>query len=271
MTRNLSEFFFFFFLVKRLDEKWEITDQHLIAAVLHPNNKHLPKCPQFKERAISLLKKEMTKHYDRLVSTSSALTENSSNPFSTTLSSSSQLNSMTTSDCLDARKLILMEVFEKPSLPLVKTDVEKELENYLSSTLALEGDDDEHLLLFWKNHNGLFPLIGAVVRDILAIPASNTSVERQFSCCKNLVTEKRTRLGSEKLNKLVFLKKNMNLLKEIFSDEPNRTSLKRKQDKSDLNGEPLEKKKKGTDSYENPNEGQCFFIVSDSDDTEDSF
>ncbi|CAF4765957.1 unnamed protein product, partial [Rotaria sp. Silwood2] len=28
------------FLGKRLDEKWELTDEHLIAAVLHPNNKH---------------------------------------------------------------------------------------------------------------------------------------------------------------------------------------------------------------------------------------
>ncbi len=54
-------------------------------------------------------------------------------------------------------------------------------------------------------------------RDILAIPASNTSVERQFSSCKNTVTDKRTKLGSEKLNKLIFLKKNMNIFKEKFA------------------------------------------------------
>ncbi|CAF2957913.1 unnamed protein product [Rotaria sp. Silwood2] len=44
------------FLGKRLDEKLELTDEHLIAAVLHPNNKHLHKSPHLKERVILLLK-----------------------------------------------------------------------------------------------------------------------------------------------------------------------------------------------------------------------
>ncbi|CAF4805694.1 unnamed protein product, partial [Rotaria sp. Silwood2] len=57
---------------KRLDEKWELTDEHLIAAGLHPNNKHLHKSHHLKERAILLLKQEMFKRHDRFSSTTTS-------------------------------------------------------------------------------------------------------------------------------------------------------------------------------------------------------
>ncbi|CAF4832382.1 unnamed protein product, partial [Rotaria sp. Silwood2] len=57
-------------LGKRLDEKWELTDEHLIAEVLHPNNKHLHTSPHLKEREILLLKQEMFKRHDRFSSPS---------------------------------------------------------------------------------------------------------------------------------------------------------------------------------------------------------
>ncbi len=52
----------------------------------------------------------------------------------------------------------------------------------------------------------------SIARDILAILVSNTSVERLFSSCQNTVTDKRTKLGAEKLNKIIFLQKNRKIL-----------------------------------------------------------
>ncbi|CAF1285589.1 unnamed protein product [Rotaria sordida] len=239
------------FLGKRLDEKWEITDQHLIAAVLHPNNKHLHKTPQFKDRALFLLKQEMYKRYNHSLSTSSSsvpvssitsstssiscssstssiLCSSSTSSVSCSSSTSSilcssstpfsSLTSITKSVRLDARDILLREVFDKPPSPSApeRNDADKEFENYLASTLVMEGDENDDILAFWRQHKQTFPLIASIARDILAIPASNTTVERQFSSCKNTVTDKRTKLGSEKMNKLIFLKKNMNILKEKF-------------------------------------------------------
>ncbi len=167
----------------------------------------------------------MCKHYDRFLSTSSspvAVSPITSSPSSISCSSSTSslsLTSITKSVRLDARDILLREVFDKPPSPSVteKNDIDKEFEHYLASTLVMEGDENDDILSFWRQHKQTFPLIASIARDILAIPASNTSVERQFSSCKNTVTDKRTKLGSEKLNKLIFLKKNMNIFKEKFA------------------------------------------------------
>ncbi|CAF4726341.1 unnamed protein product, partial [Rotaria sp. Silwood2] len=45
----------------------------------------------------------------------------------------------------------------------------------------MEGDEKDDIISFWKQHKQSFPLIASIARDILAIPASNTSVEKQFS------------------------------------------------------------------------------------------
>ncbi|CAF3344336.1 unnamed protein product [Rotaria sp. Silwood2] len=105
------------FLGKRLDEKWELTDEHLIVAVLHPNNKHLHKSPHLKEREILLLKQEMFKRHDRFSSTTTSTVAGLPDTLSTTsstCSSSISSTSVTKSVCLDARDILLMEVFHKP-------------------------------------------------------------------------------------------------------------------------------------------------------------
>ncbi|CAF4770454.1 unnamed protein product, partial [Rotaria sp. Silwood2] len=101
---------------KRLDEKWELTDKHLITAVLHPNNKHLHESPHLKERAILLLKQEMFKRHDHFSSTTTSTVAglpDTSSKTSSTCSSSISSTSVTKSVCLDARDILLMEVFDK--------------------------------------------------------------------------------------------------------------------------------------------------------------
>ncbi|CAF0735179.1 unnamed protein product [Rotaria sordida] len=70
-----------------------------------------------------------------------------------------------------------------------------------------------------------------MVQDFYAVPALNTSIERLFSSSKNTVTDKRSSLGAEKINKLLFLQKNLTLLKSFDkkkSIEGNTDEVKRK-------------------------------------------
>ncbi|CAF4810965.1 unnamed protein product, partial [Rotaria sp. Silwood2] len=91
----------------------------------------------------------------------------------------------------------------------------------------MEGDEKDDILSFWKQHKQSFPLIASIARDILAIPASNTSVERQFSACKNTFTDKRTKL--EKFS-------------VAFTETSDSLNTKRKRDTIILNDEPMQKK-----------------------------
>jgi len=64
-----------------------------------------------------------------------------------------------------------------------------------------------------------FPNIANIARKILAIPAANTSVERLFSSTKITVGDRRTKLGAEKLDNLMFLQKNLRPLKNLFDSK----------------------------------------------------
>lgn len=81
------------------------------------------------------------------------------------------------------------------------------------------------LLTFWRKKQHEFPKIAAIARKVLAIPASNTSVERLFSLAKVAVNDRRTSLGIEKIDKLMFLKKNLMSLEHMFDTNDSSTSL----------------------------------------------
>src|SRR4051794_3662190 len=88
-----------------------------------------------------------------------------------------------------------------------------EFENYLNDRTKLEKNDS--ILEYWSKQQHIYPTLYAIAKDILIIPATNTSIERLFSASGSAVTETRTRLDAEKLNKLMFLKKNHLMLKSI--------------------------------------------------------
>ena len=88
----------------------------------------------------------------------------------------------------------------------------------MSSELALEDDTNDNILDFWSPHRNEFPTIATIARTVMAIPASNTAIEHLFSKSKSLISEKRTSLAVEKIDRLLFLKKNLNALKCIFNE-----------------------------------------------------
>ncbi|CAF4791876.1 unnamed protein product [Rotaria socialis] len=98
----------------------------------------------------------------------------------------------------------------------------------MSSDIHLREND--HVLLFWKENTELCPILSSMVRDLFAIPASNTTVERLFSSSKNTVTDRQTSLSGKKGNELLFLQKNLLSLQRIDKDASikNKEQLKRK-------------------------------------------
>ncbi len=213
-------------------------------------------CPHLKERAISLLKEEMFK-CERVLSTTISTGAHAQSPTasSTCASLSSSSSSSINTNSSSARKRLLLEIYDKPIEKPVKTNIEQELELYITSTCILKEEDDDDVLSYWKQNENLYPTIAYISRRILAISATNTSVERLFSTCKNTITDKRTRLGGEKLNKIMFLQKNMNILKEKFSG--NSFTTLDDQDTMSLSNGSISKRQKTNDlsnNYQNKNE-----------------
>ena len=66
------------------------------------------------------------------------------------------------------------------------------------------------------------------MRDLYSIPASNTSVERLFSSAGNTSSDRRTNLNPDKVSKVLFLNKNLLLLKELDRQQSVSIEKKRK-------------------------------------------
>ncbi|CAF1626300.1 unnamed protein product [Rotaria magnacalcarata] len=158
------------FLKKRLIDKWQLSDEHLIATLIHPNLKHFHMCPHPREHAIGLLKQEMlSRQEDAPIPRTSAVqnsSEMSSSISSTSHPSSSSSNSISKQNTSTARKDLLMEIFDKKGPLTEKRVVEQELEKYLMSMTVLENEDDNDILSYWREHQQAFPLIASTARHI---------------------------------------------------------------------------------------------------------
>ena len=74
---------------------------------------------------------------------------------------------------------------------------------------------DDDVFQYWLHRRESFPILYSIAKDILINPATNTTAESLFSASGAAVTEVRTRLSADKVNKLTFLKKNHLKLKPI--------------------------------------------------------
>ena len=133
-------------------------------------------------------------------------------------------------------KNILSLCFDKPRSLASPSN---EFTSWVSSTITMTDEDNGDILTFWSQHAHLFPTIAGITRDILTIPASNTSVERLFSKSKNILTEKRTSVGLAKTDRLLFLVNNLGILKNEFdknstADEQYRMKRKKNEQMKDL-------------------------------------
>ncbi|CAF4494417.1 unnamed protein product [Rotaria socialis] len=106
------------------------------------------------------------------------------------------------------RKSLLTQCFDSKltNRPQSSNSYQK-IENYLNADYSdiphNDNDlDDIDILSFWQENRHTFPQLVKLSKIICAIPASNTIVERLFSATENVITDKRTRLQSEKTNQI---------------------------------------------------------------------
>ncbi len=113
----------------------------------------------------------------------------------------------------------------KPQLATSEDSLEIEIGKFKS----LKEEAQKDPTIFWKNNEHRFPALSRIARGLLSTPVSSSAVERLFSTCGLLLSNKRRNLHPKHLKQLVFLKC-AKKSKELFRDE----------DLSDLNVSPEE-------------------------------
>lgn len=99
------------------------------------------------------------------------------------------------------RSLDIFSMFAEPDAPSdaraaldIDNHVSNELERYAAEQVDTSSQYEFDVLLWWKNNAKNYPLLAALSRFVLAIPASSGPSERLFSCAGSTISEKRTRL-----------------------------------------------------------------------------
>lgn len=85
-------------------------------------------------------------------------------------------------------------------------DIDAEFNMYLQNANLKQAS----LLDWWAKHEDTFPRLSHLAKKLLAIPASNTTSERIFNAAGYTVSERRTGLSPNVIDKLMFLKSNIN-------------------------------------------------------------
>ena len=62
---------------------------------------------------------------------------------------------------------------------------------------------------WWKVHSGQFPLLTSLAKSLLGIPGTSVASERVFSTAGDIVDASRSCLKWHKVDKMIFLRKNM--------------------------------------------------------------
>ena len=90
------------------------------------------------------------------------------------------------------------------------TPLKIELERYLTMPRLPQSKVD--VLVWWKDHQHVLPLLSEAARKYLCVTASSASAERLFSASGKVITPLRSHLDPTNVNKMVYLHEN---LKEV--------------------------------------------------------
>ncbi|CAF2216612.1 unnamed protein product, partial [Rotaria magnacalcarata] len=188
----------------------------MASGIIVTETKNFVSCIGEKEKSINVLKQEFEIY--ELINSSS---------FKNTLHSiqvNINTSSTSTVDTTLKRKNLLSQCFDSEvNVTSQSSDPYQGINDYLAADFSHTGSDndssDDIDLLLWRQQQHSFPILSSMAKVVCAIPASNTTIERLSSTAKNVVTEKITRLHCEKINQMLFLQKNMNILKELLNSD----------------------------------------------------
>lgn len=203
----------FFYTEQEIDAAWPMQPEHLLATLTHPRLRDFGGDTSLKDKAVELLRVAVSSSNDSL-----------NNEVSTCNACASSDADISTTPTVSN---ILSLCFDKPRAAKPAFD---EVTLWLQSDFDSEINDDD-IMSFWRRKQNHFPIIAGILRKLLAIPASNSAVERLFSSTKTMISDRRTRLGAEKIDKLMFLHKNLIPLNDMLdSKDVSATMSKRKAD-----------------------------------------
>ncbi len=216
------------YIAKELPEYWVVNDIHFIAAMLHPNLKSFNHTPHQKYYAEALLKEEFDKYQQNQQQQQSSSSNNNNKK--------KQIQQKNT-------KLVssLDDIFDLPTSPEKVSDASEtksEFDRYIEDKTKI--DINMNVLVYWQDNKSSYPTLAKIARRILSIPATNTSVERLFSDSGNTITSRRTRLQTSKVNQLLFIRRNLSLLRELFPPVLQQT---KKRKTSNTSTTPMKKRK----------------------------
>ena len=125
-----------------------------------------------------------------------------------------------------------MEAFEDPTLKLIRarkrsgdaqaeagagrtSQLKKEMEFFEANVGMEDLKPDGDRLDWWKKHEKMLPLLSKVAKQVLGIPCSSAKSERVFSTGGMMVSKKRHRLKSTRVENLLVIKENRKLVEEF--------------------------------------------------------
>jgi hypothetical protein len=189
-------------LLKEFLRKWVIIDIHAAASIL---------CPVQKGNllAIAGLTEQETdkgiKFIKRLVQRGFMMTRDE-NPRSVEMG-----NPSTAAAELPAKRLKFTNIlknYNKNNVP-ESVPVERELSQYMEFDFAIDSDYD--ILNFWKMNSQNFKCLAYAARCILAVPASSSKCESDFSLTGRIKTKSRASIKPESLDSLLMIRTNTDL------------------------------------------------------------
>lgn len=95
--------------------------------------------------------------------------------------------------------------------------VSTEIDRFLSIKKGIPYEDDP--LLWWKAKETEFPKLARMARAYLCVPASTAAAERVFSYGSIIIQDHRHSLEIDRVARLMWMKKNMRLYKELSSKQ----------------------------------------------------
>ena len=89
--------------------------------------------------------------------------------------------------------------------PVVVTQTKDEVDAYIDLQLK-DNEIYSNPLIFWQEHQSLFPNLSKLARKTFAVPCSSAAVEREFSAAGQVITQRRANLEPTTVNDILFLR-----------------------------------------------------------------
>ncbi|CAF3706922.1 unnamed protein product [Rotaria sordida] len=169
-----------------LESMFKIENLHVMGTFLHPNYKQLRNATQ-----IQII--ECHRSCRMAIPPSSTSTTISSNDCS-------DIN-----EPLTKKPKLFLESLMDDVTPVVVTQTKDEFDLYIDLQLK-DNEIYTNPLIFWQQHQLMFPYLSKLARKIFAIPCSSAAVERAFSAAGQVVTQRRSSLEPTTINDILFLR-----------------------------------------------------------------